>query len=84
MIISPEPGFWHEAIQRPTEQRHGPAPDYLVDALRAGHAGIASATAPAFDADLGAALRDLPAVVLARLHGSCSAPGPSRGWGRKR
>lgn len=70
MIISPETGFWHEAIQLPTERRHGPAPDHLVDALRAGHAGIGPAAAPAFEADLGTALRDLPAVVLARLHGS--------------
>lgn len=70
MIISPEPGFWHEAIQRPTERRHGPAPDFLVDALRAQYPGVGAAAVPAFDADLGAALRDVPAVVLARLHGS--------------
>ncbi|HEX8606821.1 MAG TPA: hypothetical protein VF774_29535, partial [Pseudoduganella sp.] len=70
MIISPETGFWHEAIQLPTERRHGPAPDHLLDALRAAHAGIGPAAAPAFEADLGTALRDLPAVVLARLHSS--------------
>jgi glutathione synthase/RimK-type ligase-like ATP-grasp enzyme len=83
MIISPETGFWNEAIQQPTERRHGAAPDDLVDALRAAHPGVTAAAAPAFEADLGAALRDLPAVVLARLHGSWLGAWVVEGLGRE-
>ncbi len=92
MIISPEIAFWNDAIQQPTERRHGPAPDHLVEALRSEHAGIraagvasgiASGIAHEFDADLGTALRDLPPAVLARLHTSWLGAWLVEGLGRE-
>ncbi|MBB3221596.1 ATP-grasp domain-containing protein [Pseudoduganella umbonata] len=70
MIISPEIAFWNDAIQQPAERRHGPAPEHLVAALRASHAGLAFATAAGFDEDVDRALASLPPAVLARLHTS--------------
>lgn len=68
MIISPEIDFWNDAIQPPTERRHGPAPEHLLAALRTSHAGLAAASVPGFEADLAQALGSLPPAVLARLH----------------
>ncbi|WP_338764106.1 hypothetical protein [Massilia sp. METH4] len=68
MITSTETDFWNEAIQQPTERRHGAAPAFLAEALGHEHAGAAPSGDGGVDADLGAALRDLPPAVLARLH----------------